>query len=276
MPSLQTRRGNHVASRGGNSAEGGVSDAGLRVADAAMRNPPELFHVLQSPELAPAVLVHELRQPLHTIRLAVRALCQRGDCDSICDVITRQLDLMERLINEQLDVVRQGHATALTEDVDLGGLIDRVVGDNRRELEAKGLSAAVDVPPDPVVIAGDPVRLEQALVNLVQNAAKHTRAGGRILVGLTRADRDAVVSVKDTGSGINAAFLPHVFEPFAHTGPAADHGVGLGLAIVRAVVVLHGGRIEAHSEGEGRGAEFVIRLPTASGRVTRGPAAPAC
>ena len=241
-----------------------------------MRNPHELFRLLQSPELAPAVLVHELRQPLHTIRLAIRAICQRADCESICEVITRQLDVMERLIDEQLDIVRQGHARALTEDVDLGGLIDRVVRDNRRELEAEGLSVALDIPPDPVVIAGDPVRLEQALVNLVQNAAKHTLAGGRILVGLTRADSDAVVSVRDTGSGINAAFLQHVFEPFAQAGPAADHGVGLGLAIVKAVVVLHGGRIEAYSEGEGRGAEFVMRLPTASGRVTCGPSAPAC
>jgi two-component system CheB/CheR fusion protein len=240
-----------------------------------MKAPLERSRLLQSPELAPAVLVHELRQPLHTIRLAVRAICQRADCDSICEIINRQVDRMERLIDEQLDVVRQGHARALTEDVDLGGLIDRIVRDNRRELEARGLSVAVDVPPDPVVIAGDLLRLEQALVNLVQNAAKHTHAGGRILVGLTRADSDAVVSVRDTGSGINAAFLQHVFEPFAQAEPAADHGVGLGLAIVRDVVVLHGGRIEAYSEGEGRGAEFVIRLPTTSGRVTCGPGAPA-
>jgi two-component system phosphate regulon sensor histidine kinase PhoR len=99
--------------------------------------------------------------------------------DSICEIITSQLDRMERLIDEELDVVLQGHAMALTENVDLGGLIDRVVRDQRRELEAKGLSVAVDFPPDPVVIAGDPFRLEQALVNLVQNAASRPTARGR-------------------------------------------------------------------------------------------------
>jgi two-component system CheB/CheR fusion protein len=120
------------------------------------------------------------------------------------------------------------------------------------------------LPPEPVPIVGDPNRLQQVVWNLVSNALKFTPSGGRVTVSVTASGRYATLEVRDTGMGIPAAFLPHVFDKFRQADGSFTRqqgGLGLGLAIARQLTELHGGSIEAHSEGEGSGATFVVRLP---------------
>lgn len=182
------------------------------------------------------------------------------------DVLERNAQAQARLIEDLLDVSRiiTGKLHLDVRQVELAAVIRGVTEAMRPAAEAKALRLERAIDPSVGPIAGDPDRLQQVVWNLLANAVKYTPKGGRVEVGLRRVDSTAQITVKDTGIGIRADFLPRVFERFsqAEGGPSRAHGgLGLGLAIVRHLVELHGGSVQADSPGEGRGATFTVSLP---------------
>lgn len=213
-----------------------------------------------------AMLAHELRNPLGVISNAVRVLTlTRAEGESAtgaAEVIARQVGQISFLINELLDVERvvSGKIRLNRQPLDLADAVHRVVasftGDAR-------LDRHIAVSTEPVWIDGDAVRLEQVLANIVTNAVKYTPSGGQIRVDLRADGTDAVFSVEDTGVGISPGLLPFIFDLYVQaerTLNRAEGGLGIGLTLVRRLVELHGGTIEASSEGEGRGSRFTVRL----------------
>lgn len=216
------------------------------------------------------ILAHELRNPLAPIRNAAALMGRKGLGDPVLEsmrkMIERQSAQLERIINELLDVTRvaRGELSIEHKSVDLSEVIQHSIEATRPAIEARAQELHVDLPEQPVYVTGDQVRLSQCVVNLLSNAAKYTPELGEILVKLATEDTHAVLTVKDTGIGIRPEMQHRIFDLFAQdkeTLPFANGGLGVGLALVRRVVEMHGGRIEAHSEGRGRGSEFVIRLP---------------
>jgi two-component system CheB/CheR fusion protein len=214
-----------------------------------------------------AMLGHELRNPLSPIITAVKLMELKGD-DAFQrerTIIARQADRLTRLVEDLSDVSRfmRGNIAMREEAVDMAQVIDRARDTVMPLLVRKGHSLEIDAP-DQLTIEGDAGRIEQVMVNLLTNAAKYTPAGGRITIQAQRDDGTVTIRVRDNGLGIPADFMPSLFQPFAQRqqGQAiSEGGLGLGLAIVRAIVTAHGGTIDCHSEGEGRGSEFVMRLP---------------
>jgi PAS domain S-box-containing protein len=217
-----------------------------------------------------AMLSHELRNPLEPIRNSVYLLEKvppgSEQAARARAVIERQTQHMSRLIDDLLDVTRisRGKVQLSLEPVDLREVVLRTVDDHRPAFEAGGIALAVDVPEERVVVRGDRTRLAQVLGNLLHNVTKFTPRGGRAAVRLARADGAAVLRVEDDGAGIPGPMLPKLFEPFIQADETLDRsrgGLGLGLSLVRGLVELHGGEVTAASEGPGRGAVFVARLP---------------
>ncbi|HEX6005536.1 MAG TPA: PAS domain-containing protein, partial [Burkholderiales bacterium] len=218
-----------------------------------------------------AMLAHELRNPLSAIRSGVEALnLSSGSEVSLPDVramITRQVQHMTRVIDDLFDVGRisQGKLDLRLERSTLAAVIQQSLDLVNPHI---GHELMIALPPDPVHFNADPVRLVQAFSNLLSNASKYTPTGGRIAVAARREGGDAIVSIKDTGIGISPDHLPHVFEMFwqatASVDTAGGLGLGLGLALTRALVQMHGGSIEARSDGLGKGSEFIVRLPCVS------------
>ena len=219
-----------------------------------------------------AVLAHELRNPLAAIRNAVELLKLAGADErrfrQAVDVLQRQVHQQSHLLDDLLDISRitRGKVLLRPQRVDLARLIRDTVQDHRPELEQEGIAVSVDVPAEPVWVTGDPVRLAQVLGNLLNNAAKFTDRGGQVEVCLTPEWETgrAVLKVMDTGIGVSAEALPHVFEPFRQGEGGIDRsssGLGLGLALVKGLVELHGGEVRLSSGGLGHGAEFRITLP---------------
>ncbi len=218
-----------------------------------------------------AVLGHELRNPLAPLQNMLEVL-KREDADPELRAraratMERQVEQMVRLVNDLLDVSRisRGKIRLRKRGLDLAALVRETVEDFRAASADKGHDFTLELPADPVPLRGDPVRLSQVLENLLTNAWKYTGRGGRIQVIVEPGEREAAVRVRDTGIGIEPERLPHVFEMFSHSEepPGGPHegGLGIGLALVRNLVELHGGTVEARSAGRGRGAEFVVRLP---------------
>ncbi|HLJ93452.1 MAG TPA: ATP-binding protein [Gemmataceae bacterium] len=219
-----------------------------------------------------AMLAHELRNPLAPVRNALHLLRQRGTDEVtrrwVQDVLGRQVEHMSRLLDDLLDVARiaRGEIDLRRECVDLGLLMAATTEDQRALLETAGLSLLLEVPPEPVWVLADRTRLAQVLGNLLQNAAKFTDPGGRVTIRLEK-DTDgkrAAVTVQDTGIGIQPELLDAVFQPFFQADRTLDRsrgGLGLGLALVKAVVQLHGGTVRALSAGPGRGSEITFWLP---------------
>ena len=217
-----------------------------------------------------ATVSHELRAPLSAILGWTRMLrTSRLAPDAIAralETIERNVHQQTQLINDLLDVSRivSGKIPIETEPVDLGAVVRASVESIRPTAATKGVVVDAKVPPRGTVIRGDSGRLQQVVGNLLSNAVKFTPSGGRVDVTVDADDTDIRVAVADTGCGITGDFLPHVFDRFrqAETSPARAHGgLGLGLAIVRHLVELHGGRVCAASDGVGRGATFTILLP---------------
>jgi CheY-like chemotaxis protein/nitrogen-specific signal transduction histidine kinase len=222
-----------------------------------------------------ATLAHELRNPLAPIRNAVQILKLANPPDPELyharDMIDRQVRQMTRLVDDLLDVSRitQGKVQLRREPIELADVVRSAVEATRPLIEASAHELTVALPPDPLNLDADPARLAQVIANLLSNAAKYTEKGGHIWLTAAVASRErerpeAVVSVRDTGIGIAAEHLPRVFEMFSQMAPALERsqgGLGIGLALVRGLVELHGGRVEAHSDGPGHGSEFVVRLP---------------
>lgn len=214
-----------------------------------------------------AMLAHELRNPLSAVRNAVvTARLDASRRDRALDIARRQTDQLARLIDDLLDLARitQGRMALRKERLSVTDAIDRAVDATRALLEAREHTLGIALPADPVYLEADPGRLEQALANLLSNAAKYTERGGRIEMVAEREGESVVLRVRDSGIGIPADMLPHVFDLFTQGHRALDRaqgGLGIGLTVVRRIVELHGGKVEARSGGPGQGAEFVLRLP---------------
>ncbi len=227
-----------------------------------------------------ATLGHELRNPLAPLRNMLQVM-RRVELDSeLLDqaraTMERQVDQMVRLVNDLLDVSRisRGEIKLRNERVDISELIRDTVTDFRASHDSDLHELEVELPPEPLHLEGDPVRLAQVLENLLKNAWKYTERGGRIRLAVQRADLHAVIRVHDTGVGIEPDRLPHIFDMFYHSdetgsGPH-EGGLGIGLALVKTLVELHGGSVQVRSEGRGTGSEFVVRLPVSSDSPARG------
>ncbi len=217
-----------------------------------------------------AVLGHELRHPLAPLANAVQILgLQGGDPSvvaSVRDMMARQVEQLTRLVEELLDASRvvQGKVQLRRERLDLAALVRTTAEDRRAQVESAGLTLTLDLAAGPVWASGDAVRLSQVVGNLLHNAAKFTDPGGRVTVRLSVAGGEAALAVEDTGVGIAPDALPRLFEAFAQADAGAARGqggLGLGLAVVKGMAELHGGRVRATSEGPGRGATFTVWLP---------------
>jgi PAS domain S-box-containing protein len=230
-----------------------------------------------------ATLAHELRNPLAPIRNAVALLSRSdGDVEAVeqaRSVIERQADQMVRLIDDLLDISRisQGKVPLRKERVELAAVVQSAIEAVRPLLEVHGHELTVTLPPGPVWLDADPTRLAQVISNLLNNAAKYTEKGGHIWLIAEQRGGEVVVAIRDTGIGIAAEHLPHIFDMFSQVAPALERsqgGLGIGLALVRGLVELHGGSVDARSGGVGKGCEFIVRLPTADVPVTAAPEKP--
>jgi len=221
-----------------------------------------------------ATLSHELRSPLAPIRNALHILkhAAPGDrSDHIHQVLDHQLARLIRLVDDLLEVsrIRGGRVELRKEPVDLAEIVKAAVETTYPIVQSASHQLTVALPGEPLVLEVDPLRLEQVLSNLLGNAAKYTADGGHIRLSVHREDESAVISVRDDGIGIPADMLGRVFDMFAQvdrTLKRAQGGLGIGLALARDLVELHGGWIEAHSDGPNQGSEFIVRLPLSERR----------
>ena len=212
-----------------------------------------------------ALVAHELRQPLHACLAALRLMAVRASLEQgmrARDVVDRQIQHMNRLVEDLLDAARivRGSVALRPAPVDLTAAMRQVSETVRPLMEERAHRFVLTLPAHPIVLQADEARLQQVLMNLLTNAAKYTDSGGRIILSAANSESDVTITVGDSGRGISAEMLPRVFELFAR-GAGDDSGFGVGLAVSRRLVELHGGTIEAHSAGVGHGSEFVIRLP---------------
>ena len=217
-----------------------------------------------------ATLAHELRNPLAPISNAVELLRLQNTADTQLeearDIIERQVRQLSRLVDDLLDMSRvtSGKISLQKKPVSLATIVTDAVESSRPLIEASLHTLTVTLPPGPVFLDGDAIRLVQVFSNLLTNAAKYTERGGHIWLTAERQNGEVMVSVVDTGIGIDAAHLPHIFEMFSQVAPSLERsqgGLGIGLSLVRGLVDLHGGSIEARSAGIGMGSEFIVRLP---------------
>ncbi len=217
-----------------------------------------------------AMLSHELRNPLAPVLNSVHVLRQAPNDPSMVEyagsMVERQVRHMARLIDDLLEVTRLTHGKVRlrTEWTDLATLAEHAAESVRPTMKARGHNFAVIRPVEPVWLEGDPVRLDQVLVNLLNNAAEFTEPGGCIELSISQQEDLALLRVRDNGTGIAADLLPRVFDLFAQADNSLDRdggGLGIGLTLVKRVVALHGGTIDVTSEGQGRGSEFTVRLP---------------
>jgi CheY-like chemotaxis protein/two-component sensor histidine kinase len=182
------------------------------------------------------------------------------------DVIERQSRQLTRLVEDLLDVSRitQGKINVEREPVDVSGVVARAIETSRPLIDARRQDLTVEMPPQPLRVMGDLTRLAQVVGNLLNNAAKYTEDAGRIRLVVECDGGQVVIRVRDTGVGIPADMVPHVFDLFTQverTLHRAQGGLGIGLALVRRLVEMHGGTVTAHSYGPGTGSEFTVRLP---------------
>jgi PAS domain S-box-containing protein len=230
-----------------------------------------------------ATLAHELRNPLAPLRTSLEIVRRAdGDAGVVAEAhatMERQVAQMVRLIDDLLDVSRisRNKLELRREPLDLVALVRETAAASLPQFEQAGLELRVELPDEPLPMQADPVRLAQVLGNLLTNAGKYTESGGHVRLSLRREGAEAVLTVEDDGLGIPPEMLPRVFEMFTQIGPPLDRtqgGLGIGLALVRRMVELHGGRVAARSEGLGRGCSFEVRLPAPAVALPK-PAPPA-
>ena len=216
-----------------------------------------------------AILGHELRNPLATIQNALHILTRSNpkapEVEHVTEMMGRQAELLGRLVDDLLEVSRVTHGKIelRRERLDLVPVVTSAIEATAPLIASREHSLSTALAFEPIVIDADRVRLEQALTNLLSNAAKYTPRGGRIWLTVSREGDEAVVSVHDTGIGIAPDMLPQIFDSFQQVHPPEGPGAGLGigLTLARHLVELHGGRMEARSAGVGMGSEFIVRLP---------------
>jgi AraC-like DNA-binding protein len=256
-----------------------IDEVARRCREIAARQ-PESRHPLD--RAASEVLVrvaHEMRQPLSAVSAAINLIKDDSDPsrrEHACQVLERQCTRLSRLVEDLLVVARTGcDSTALSkEKVDLHHVLSDLVESFRPSAGLRGQQLDILISPDPCWIYGDAVRLEQVFSNILNNAIKYTGKAGRISLTAMLTDRHVVVTIADTGCGIQPEVLSRVFEMFT-TGPdQAGRGLGVGLAVARHLVTLHGGSIDVASDGPERGTEVVVKLPRVSEQAWSASAEP--
>jgi two-component system CheB/CheR fusion protein len=241
-----------------------------RLAEAERAHLSELQEGARRKDEFLATLAHELRNPLAPMRNAAQILrnpaispAQAEWCRSVID---RQVSQMTRLLDDLLDVSRitRDLLQFRKETVALSKIIEGALEESRPLIEAERHELTVNVPDEPVILEADPTRLVQVFSNLLNNAAKYTEPGGAIDLRVKPEGESVTVSIKDTGKGIEPEFLPRIFDMFAQGNSGhgfSQSGLGLGLTLAKRLLEMHGGRIEARSEGRDKGSEFIVRLP---------------
>jgi PAS domain S-box-containing protein len=219
-----------------------------------------------------ATLAHELRNPLAPLRnsLHILQLTAGGEptVGRLCETMERQVNHLVRLVDDLLEVSRitRGKIELRRENVELAAIARNAIETSRPLIDGAQLQLAISLPHEPIVLFGDPVRLAQIFANLLNNAAKYTNEGGQIWFTARKEAGNVVVSIRDTGIGIPNDVLPKIFDMFMQVDRATNRsqgGLGIGLTLVRSLVELHEGTITVHSEGPGKGSEFIVRLPLA-------------
>jgi PAS domain S-box-containing protein len=249
-------------------------------------------HVLQRRALAEsdrrknefmAVLAHELRNPLAPLRSALQVMklapWDRRVVEDARLMMERQVALLVRLIDDLMDMSRinRGKVVLRREPMDIADAVRLAAETSRPEMEARGQAFVVEAPEARLPVHADLSRLAQIFANLLNNAAKYSEPGGRVTLAVSREGGEAVVRIRDTGIGIPAAMLPRVFDLFTQVDRSlekAQGGLGIGLSLVKGFVEMHGGTIEAASDGEGTGSEFTVRLPMIGAAGAAGAATP--
>ena len=225
-----------------------------------------------------ATLGHELRNPLAPLLTALQLLKATGTKDPVAvrvsGVMERQITHLVRLVDDLLQVSRitRGLIEVHREPLDLAFVLHSAIDTSKPLMDAAGHHLSVDMPAGPVTLYGDAVRLTQVFANLLTNAAKYTNAGGHIWIRVQKEPGRVIVSVRDDGIGIAADQLSSVFDMFTQidrSNRRAQGGLGIGLTLVRSLVAMHGGRVEARSQGPGTGSEFVVELPVVGERVLK-------
>jgi signal transduction histidine kinase len=217
-----------------------------------------------------AILAHELRNPLTPLLSGLQILqmtdCERATAQSLLPMLQRQVGQLVRLVDDLLDASRLsgGKVTLRPETVDIASVLDRAIETSQPLLDAAGHRLELQLPPVPLRVQADPLRLAQVFSNLLNNAAKYTDAGGHITLAVQAQGHEVAVSVQDNGVGIAAELLPHVFDLYTQAVPRDERsggGIGIGLALVRDLLHMQGGRVQACSDGPGRGSRFTVYLP---------------
>jgi len=217
-----------------------------------------------------ATLSHELRNPLAPIRNSLHVLRMAGSLDPAVvqarAILERQVGHLVRLVDDLLELSRitRGKTELRRERIDLASVIGSAVETSKPLIDTAGHELVLSIPAEQLLLDADPLRLSQVFANLLNNAAKYSEPGGAIWLTARREDADVVVSVRDAGIGIAHDMLPRVFEMFAQEAGAMSRsqgGLGIGLTLVQNLVQMHGGSVEAHSDGRGKGSEFIVRLP---------------
>jgi PAS domain S-box-containing protein len=251
--------------------------AARREADAARK---EAVRASRGKDEFLAMLAHELRNPLAVIVNAIALIDSSPALDAdgkrASAMVRRQADHLARLLDDLLDVARitSGRIELERTAVDLRAAVGFAVDTQRPRLDAKEQRLGLALPSAPVTVLGDPVRIQQVLGNLVNNASKYTPAGGSIQVSLELEDGQALLRVRDDGAGIPADKIDSIFELFTQANPTlarTEGGLGIGLTLVKRIVELHGGTVSAASEGPGKGAEFTVRLKLAGAAAVAEP-----
>jgi PAS domain S-box-containing protein len=238
--------------------------------EAQRKRADDLAEANRSKEEFMALLAHELRSPLSPILSALNVQRQMKTDDPILqqagDIIERQVGLMVRLVDDLLDIGRitKGKLRLSKERVELRVLVNRAAEAARPTIDCRKHEFSVSLPTEPIWVQADAVRLEQVIVNLLNNAAKYTDPGGLIRLSVSSADGEAVLKVWDNGLGVPPEMLPRIFDLFTQVDATLSRshgGLGVGLALVRTLVEMHDGRVQAYSAGPNQGSEFTVILP---------------
>jgi CheY-like chemotaxis protein len=220
-----------------------------------------------------AILAHELRNPLAPILTSLEVFRLIGSADpnvkQAGEIIERQVRYMVRLVDDLLDLTRiaQGKLQLRRTTFEVKQAINQAVLTMQPLLDSQGHQLTVELPAEPIYLEADEARVAQVFINLLGNAGKYTERGGRIHLTVSREGDEAVLRVGDNGVGIEPEMLGRIFDLFTQVGRSlhrSQGGLGIGLTLVRQLVELHGGKVSVHSDGPGKGSEFVVRLPVAA------------